>query len=113
MFISGGENDFPGEVEAVLADRPGVAEVAVLGVPDQRWGEVGPAFVVARAGQLLDAAPWRATPSASGTWRRARRRTPDPSAGERPRNGELRNLFGVWKSGDRLVPAPDFLISDG
>jgi fatty-acyl-CoA synthase len=56
MFISGGENVFPGEVEAVLADCPGVAEVAVLGVPDERWGEVGRAFVVARAGQPLDVA---------------------------------------------------------
>jgi fatty-acyl-CoA synthase len=54
MFISGGENVFPGEVEAVLADCPGVAEVAVLGVPDERWGEVGRAFVVARAGQPLE-----------------------------------------------------------
>ena len=55
MYISGGENVFPGEVEAVLADCPGVAEVAVLGVPDARWGEVGCAFVVAR-GAGVDAA---------------------------------------------------------
>jgi fatty-acyl-CoA synthase len=48
MYISGGENVFPGEVEAALADCPGVAEVAVVGVPDARWGEVGCAFVVAR-----------------------------------------------------------------
>ncbi|HET6228429.1 MAG TPA: AMP-binding protein [Longimicrobiaceae bacterium] len=53
MYISGGENVFPGEVEAVLADCPGVAEAVVVGVPDARWGEVGRAFVVARA----DAAP--------------------------------------------------------
>ncbi|GLC27718.1 class I adenylate-forming enzyme family protein [Roseisolibacter agri] len=56
MFISGGENVFPGEVEAALADCPGVAEVAVIGVPDDRWGEVGRAFVVARAGDPVDAA---------------------------------------------------------
>ncbi len=49
MFISGGENVFPGEVEAALADCPGVAEVVVIGVPDEKWGEVGRAFVVARA----------------------------------------------------------------
>ena len=48
MFISGGENVFPGEVEAALGDCPGVAEVAVVGVPDAKWGEVGCAFVVAR-----------------------------------------------------------------
>lgn len=46
MFISGGENVFPGEVEAVLSECPGVVEVVVVGVPDARWGEVGRAFVV-------------------------------------------------------------------
>ena len=49
MFISGGENVFPGEVEAALADCPGVAEAVVVGVSDERWGEVGRAFVVRRA----------------------------------------------------------------
>jgi fatty-acyl-CoA synthase len=49
MFISGGENVFPGEVEAALCDCPGVAEVVVVGVRDERWGEVGRAFVVPRA----------------------------------------------------------------
>jgi fatty-acyl-CoA synthase len=48
MYISGGENVFPGEVEAALADCPGVAEVVVVGVPDARWGETGRAFVVPR-----------------------------------------------------------------
>ena len=49
MFISGGENVFPGEVEAALSDCPGVAEVVVVGVRDERWGEVGRAFVVLRS----------------------------------------------------------------
>jgi fatty-acyl-CoA synthase len=53
MYISGGENVFPSEVEAVLADCPGVAEAVVVGVPDERWGEVGRAYVVPRAGQSL------------------------------------------------------------
>lgn len=48
MFISGAENVFPAEVEAVLASHPGVAEVSVVGVVDPRWGEVGRAFVVSR-----------------------------------------------------------------
>ncbi|MBA3343275.1 MAG: acyl--CoA ligase [Gemmatimonadaceae bacterium] len=48
MFISGGENVFPGEVEAALTDCPGVAEVVVVGVADSLWGEVGRAFVVPR-----------------------------------------------------------------
>lgn len=46
MYISGGENVFPGEVEAALAECPGVMEAVVVGVPDLRWGEVGRAFVV-------------------------------------------------------------------
>lgn len=56
MFISGGENVFPAEVEAVLADAPGVAEAVVVGVPDEKWGEVGRAFVVYRPGFAGDAA---------------------------------------------------------
>ena len=48
MYISGGENVYPAEVEGVLATHPAVAEVAVLGVPDARWGEVGLALVVQR-----------------------------------------------------------------
>jgi fatty-acyl-CoA synthase len=48
MFISGGENVYPAEVELVLATHPAIAEVAVVGVADPRWGEVGLAAVVAR-----------------------------------------------------------------
>jgi len=46
MYISGGENVYPAEVEAVLYEHPQVADAAVIGVPDERWGEVGIAFVV-------------------------------------------------------------------
>lgn len=46
MYISGGENVYPAEVEAVLAELPGIAQAAVIGVPDERWGEVGKAFLV-------------------------------------------------------------------
>ena len=55
MFISGGENVFPGEVEAALCECPGVAEVVVVGVPDEKWGEVGRAFVLPRAGESVSA----------------------------------------------------------
>ncbi|MDF2705947.1 MAG: p-hydroxycinnamoyl-CoA synthetase [Nonomuraea muscovyensis] len=48
MYISGGENVYPAEVEGALAEHPAVAEAAVVGVPDERWGEVGHAFVVPR-----------------------------------------------------------------
>jgi fatty-acyl-CoA synthase len=48
MYISGGENVYPAEVESVLHDHAAVADAAVVGVPDERWGEVGVAFVVAK-----------------------------------------------------------------
>lgn len=53
MYISGGENVYPAEVEAVLAELPDVAEAAVIGVPNERWGEVGRAFIIAKAGSSL------------------------------------------------------------
>jgi fatty-acyl-CoA synthase len=46
MFISGGENVYPAEIESVLHAHPAVAEAAVVGVPDEKWGEVGLAYVV-------------------------------------------------------------------
>lgn len=46
MYISGGENVYPAEVEAVLMEVAGVAEAAVLGIRNERWGEVGAAYVV-------------------------------------------------------------------
>ena len=55
MVISGGENVFPAEVENVLAHHPSVLEVAVIGVPSQRWGESVKALVVPREGAEVDA----------------------------------------------------------
>ena len=55
MYISGGENVYPAEVEAVLSSVEGVAECAVLGVPDARWGETGLAAVVLRSNAHWDA----------------------------------------------------------
>ncbi len=53
MFVVGGFNVYPAEVERLVGDHPDVAEVAVLGVPDDRLGEVGHAFVVLRPGADL------------------------------------------------------------
>jgi HIP---CoA ligase len=50
MYISGGFNVYPAEVEKLLAAHPAIAMVAVVGLPDERLGEVGKAFVVLRAG---------------------------------------------------------------
>ena len=55
MYISGGSNVYPRECEDLLLEHPGVAEVAVLGVPERSWGEVGVAVVVRRPGfEALD-----------------------------------------------------------
>jgi fatty-acyl-CoA synthase len=56
MFISGGENVYPAEVEQALYTHPAVAECAVVGVPDPRWGEVGRAVVALRPGAEVEAA---------------------------------------------------------
>jgi fatty-acyl-CoA synthase len=55
MYISGGENVYPAEVEAAIFEHPAIAEVAVLGVPDAEWGEVGRAFVVLHPGASVTA----------------------------------------------------------
>jgi fatty-acyl-CoA synthase len=54
MFISGGENVYPAEVEQVLFHHPNVLDVAVIGVADERWGEVGMAVIVPRDPSVLD-----------------------------------------------------------
>ena len=54
MYISGGENIYPAEIEAALATHPDIVEAAVIAEPDARWGEVGVAVVVLRAPAALD-----------------------------------------------------------
>lgn len=53
MIISGGENVYPAEVEQVIRRHPRIREVAVVGAPHERWGEVPVAFVVLNEGETL------------------------------------------------------------
>ena len=64
MFIVGGFNAYPAEIENALASHPAIAQVAVVGAPDERMGEVGVAFVVPRPGAQPD-------PDAVIEWARA------------------------------------------
>jgi fatty-acyl-CoA synthase len=60
MYISGGENVYPAEIEKLLLSHPLIADAAVVGVPDDKWGEVGKVFVVLRNNQRLTADEIRA-----------------------------------------------------
>jgi fatty-acyl-CoA synthase len=98
MYISGGENVYPAEVENVLYQLPEVAEAAIIGVPNDRWGEVGLAVVALKPGASLD----RATVQAYCAERLAKFKVPSDIAivEALPRNAtgkvlkrELRNRF--------------------
>ncbi|MET1412513.1 AMP-binding protein [Roseibium sp. HPY-6] len=56
MYISGGENVYPAEVEKVLVSHPAILEAVVIGVPDEKWGEVGAGYLILRPGAKLDTA---------------------------------------------------------
>ena len=53
MYRSGGENVYPAEVEKILSGHPKVSAVAIIGIPDEKWGEVGMAFIVPASGQTM------------------------------------------------------------
>jgi fatty-acyl-CoA synthase len=53
MYISGGENVYPAEVEKVLHTHPKILDAGIVGVPDEKWGEVGKAFVVLKSGETM------------------------------------------------------------
>ena len=74
MIISGGENIYPAEVESAICDHPDVAEVAVVGVPDDKWGEAVKAIVVMKPGKTGDARPTSSTSPANASRASRRRR---------------------------------------
>lgn len=53
MYISGGENVYPAEVEKTLREHPEIEDIAIVGIPDESWGEVGHAYVIRVAGSML------------------------------------------------------------
>jgi fatty-acyl-CoA synthase len=54
MYISGGENVYPAEIEKVLATHPKIFEVAIIGVPHEKWGKTGHAFIKLKNGERID-----------------------------------------------------------
>ncbi len=53
MYISGGENVYPAEIEKVLHTHPKIFDTGIVGVPDEKWGEVGKAFIVLKPGETM------------------------------------------------------------
>ena len=53
MFISGGENVYPAEIEKMYLENPKISQVAVIGIPDEKWGEAGLAFIALKDGETM------------------------------------------------------------
>ena len=108
MIISGGENIYPAEIERVLAEHPSIQDVAVIGVPDERWGEVPKAVVVAAARRdHRHRAAARLVPRAAGVVqvpedRRRRRRAAAQSDRQDPEEGSAQAVLGRARAADRL-----------
>ena len=105
MYISGGENVYPAEVESVLHQIPAVAEAAVIGIPNEQWGEVGMAIVAVRPGHTLAAEEIHAHCAANLARFKCPRLIEFVEALPRNATGKihkptLRNKFGVTKATD-------------
>jgi acyl-CoA synthetase (AMP-forming)/AMP-acid ligase II len=108
LVITGGENVYPAEVEAVLARHPAVADVAVIGIPDERWGETVHAVVVPAAANAAGFDPAELVGWAHGQLAGFKCPTGVTVVSELPRNATgkvlraaLRGPF--WAGRDRLV----------
>jgi fatty-acyl-CoA synthase len=105
MIISGGENVYPAEVENVLHQIPAIAEAAVIGIPNEQWGEVGMAIVAVRPGHTLAAGEIHAHCAANLARFKSPRLIEFVEALPRNATGKihkptLRNNFGVSKATD-------------
>jgi acyl-CoA synthetase (AMP-forming)/AMP-acid ligase II len=97
LIISGGENVYPSEVEAVLAAHPSVMDVAVIGAPDEKWGERVVAAVVRRAGRPVSAADLIAFSRTHLAGFKRPREIVFLDAGEMPRNATGKILHRVLR----------------
>jgi len=105
MYISGGENVYPAEVESVLHQLPAIAEAAIIGVPNEQWGEVGMAIVALKPGHALTPAEIHAHCEANLARFKCPRLIEFVDALPRNATGKihkptLRNHFGVSKATD-------------
>jgi fatty-acyl-CoA synthase len=98
MYITGGENVYPAEVEAAILTLPGVADAAVVGMPNERWGECGCAYLVLRPGatvtaeQILNHCAGRLARFKLPTWVRFVEAIPRNASGK-IRKDVLRHIF--------------------
>ncbi len=111
MIISGGENIFPGPVEALIADLPQVRDVAVVGVPDATYGQSFSAFVVLREGMFLDADQIRAHVRANLTRPSVPRDvTFLPSLPRNPAGKVVPENYQAWDEDDHPVRVSDLHV---
>jgi fatty-acyl-CoA synthase len=109
VIVSGGENIFPAPLEAILAECPGVREAAIVGRPDERWGEVVIAVVVREPGSAVEASDVLA--GFAGRIARYKHPRAVVFVGELPRNAlgkvtkdALRRMVGTAERGEMRAP---------
>jgi fatty-acyl-CoA synthase len=108
MYISGGENVYPAEVESVLHQLTAVAEAAIIGVPSEQWGEVGMAIIAVKPGHTLTPAEIHAHCAANLARFKCPRLIEFVDALPRNATGKihkptLRKNFGASKATDKLA----------